>query len=221
MNFIFYVILIVMGAFFVKAYAIIFPEPVSEPITIIKDRVKTHSIIEHEVMVTTSYEFCPDVPGKNPKLFIMYPMKLNYELGLSDMDIVLDNKIITVNASEIKVDAPTVYNDKLRSYKIKKGLSLVDRDKLINQEIAKSFLVGEYLTKYFLYKDEEIEEKVKNEVSDLVSGMASVLGVDFTDVVVNLKSQPQADLKLQAKLELCDSSIMQANSIMLNDLEIK
>ena len=220
MKYFFYTLLIVTGAALVKAYAVLYPDPIVDPIMVIKDQVKTQAIIEHEVTVTTSYEFCPDTFGPNHKLFIMYPMKLNYELSLNDMEISLNNKVITVNAPEIQTDDPTVYNDKMRAHKLKRGLSLADRDALINTEISKSTMVGEYLTQYFLHNDQKIEDDVKKEVANLVGNMASVLKVDFNTIEVNIKSQEPIELKLNTGLELCDSNSVQANGVVLKAIKM-
>jgi len=59
------------------------------PLNVMVTQMRTRAIIEHERHVTVWYKACPEVPGVNPQVMVIWPAKLNYELDLAETKLSL------------------------------------------------------------------------------------------------------------------------------------
>ncbi|HEX6639361.1 MAG TPA: hypothetical protein VF033_17025, partial [Steroidobacteraceae bacterium] len=79
------------------------------PLNVMVAQMRTRAIIEHERTVTVWYRACPEVPGINPQVMVIWPAKLNYELDLAATKLSLTPEgILRVATPPIRLDDPSV-----------------------------------------------------------------------------------------------------------------
>jgi hypothetical protein len=184
-----------------------------DPINVMVMQMRTHAIIEHERQVAVWYRACPDVPGRDPEIFIAWPAKLSYELELSDVKI--DRAApdtLKVHARAIHPDEPAVPSDFLDYLSTTSLFTFANEQELVNREIQKSSVIARYLTSYYLLRDGSLRGDFASEIESLVTHMAGALGVPVQHVEVDIANE---DVKLPKlpKIELCAGSPAAVNGL--------
>jgi hypothetical protein len=206
------VLALVLGALAARGYyKKAEPEPV-DPINVMVTQMRTHAVIEHERQVAIWYRACPDVPGRDPEIFIAWPAKLSYELELSDVNIERAGDTLKVHARAIHPDEPAVPSDFLDYLSTTSLFTFANEQELVNREIRKSSVIARYLTSYYLLRDASLRGDFATEIEGVVTHMAGALGVTVRHVDVDIASE---DVKLPKlpKLELCAGSSAAVNGL--------
>jgi len=211
------VLALVIGAFAARAIWFKEAEPV-DPLQIIVTQLKTHAVVEHERQVAIWYRTCPDVIGIDPQIFIAWPAKLTYELELADVQIERDGTKLKVKTSAIHADEPAVPTDFIDYLSTDSLFNFANEDQIINGEIGKASTIARYLSAYFMKRDPSLRGDFEHEVQGLVERLAAALGVQASEVEVEV---PPVEVKFPKlpKLELCEGSLASVNGLPFARLE--
>lgn len=188
------------------------PVPAGDPIQVIVTQVKTHAIIEHERQIAIWYRSCPEVVGVNPEIFVAWPGKLSYELGLDDVAITRSGDVLTVKTGAIRADEPTIPTDFLDYLSTSPWLNLVNEQELVNREIARASPIARYLSVYYQRRDPSLALDFRKELAEFVMRLAGALDLGIREVKVEI---PAADVKFPKlpALELCAGSTASVNGV--------
>lgn len=211
------VLALALGALAARSFYKTEPQP-ADPIKVMVTQMRTHAIIEHERHVAVWYRACPDVIGVDPEIFIAWPARLSYELELEDVSIERSGSTLKVHARAIHADEPAVPNDFLDYLSTGSLFTFANEAELVNREIQKSSALARYLTAYYLLRDASLRGYFVTEMENLVRRLAGALGVEATDVEVDIAHE---DLKLPRlpALELCGGSAASVNGLPFARLE--
>jgi hypothetical protein len=185
-----------------------------DPVEVIVTEMKTHAVIEHERQVAVWYRACPAVWGKSPEIFMAWPAVLTYQIELGDIQVSRSGSIINVRTSAIHSLDPSVPTDRMDYTGAVSIFSLaVDKEELINLEIAKATPVARYLTTYFLAHDPSLVQDFKEEVQSLVEHFTASLGVPVSQVNVEIPKVEVATWPQLPRIELCTGTRAAMNGI--------
>ncbi|MGE0438374.1 MAG: hypothetical protein AB7G76_15790 [Steroidobacteraceae bacterium] len=192
--------------------------PAPDPVQVIVTQVKTHAIIEHERQVAIWYRSCPEVLGVNPEIFVAWPGKLSYELGLGDVAITRSGDVLTVSTGPVRADEPAVPTDFMDYLTTSPWFNIANEQALVNQEIARASPIARYLTAYFQRRDPSLVEDFRAELAEFVMRLAGALGLGIREVRVEI---PVADVKFPKlpALELCASTTASVNGVPFAKVE--
>jgi hypothetical protein len=187
-------------------------EPPVDPIHVIVTQLKTHAIVEHERQVAIWYRACPEVTGMNPQIFVAWPAKLSYELGLGDVRIERSGTRLTVRTSGIRADEPAVPTDFLDYLSTDPLFNFANEQQLVNDEVRKASGIARYLSTYYLGQDSSLREDFVREVQSLVGRLADALGVAVDGIDVELPATDTRRFRLP-QLELCQGTSASVNGV--------
>jgi hypothetical protein len=187
-------------------------EPPADPILVIVNQLKTHAIVAHERQLAIWYRACPAVWGKTPQIFIAWPVKLTYELELSDVQVTRVGTVIKVRTAAIHPNEPAVPTDFMDYLSTSSIFTFANEQELVNHEIGKASPIARYLTTYFLARDPSLQGDFAEELQRLVEHLASALGVPVTQVEVDVP-KPQITWPRLPKLELCEGTVASVNGL--------
>jgi hypothetical protein len=187
-------------------------EPPADPILVIVNQLKTHAIVAHERQLAIWYRACPAVWGKTPQIFIAWPVKLTYELELSDVQVTRVGTVIKVRTAAIHPNEPAVPTDFMDYLSTSSIFTFANEQELVNHEIGKASPIARYLTTYFLARDPSLQGDFSEELQRLVEHLASALGVPVTQVEVDVP-KPQITWPRLPKLELCEGTVASVNGL--------
>lgn len=189
-----------------------------DPLQIIVTQLKTHALVEHERQVAIWYRACPDVIGIDPQIFIAWPAKLSYEVELGDVTVTREGSRIKVRTSGIRADEPSVPTDFIDYLSSNSLLNFANEQELINREIGKASMIARYLSTYFLTSDASLRGDFARELQALVARLAAALGVDASQIDVEIPADKPKLPKLP-KLELCEGSMASVNGLPFAHLQ--
>jgi len=186
--------------------------PAGDPVQVIVTQVKTHAIIEHERQIAIWYRSCPEVVGVDPEIFVAWPGKLSYELGLGDVEITRDGDVLTVKTGAIRADEPAIPTDYIDYLTTSPWFNFANEQELVNREIARASPIARYLSVYYQRRDASLAEDFRKELAELVQRLAGALGLAVSAVNVEI---PEVDVKLPKlpMLELCASTTASVNGL--------
>ncbi len=210
-NLIALVIALALGA---AGYALWIRKDAEEsPLNVMVTQMRTRAIIEHEREVTVWYRACPEVSGVNPKVMVIWPAKLNYELDLAETKISLGaDGVLRVSTPPIRPDDPSVPSD-VGEYLAQTSFWTLDSEQaIVMREMQKATPMARHLTAYFLRNDVGLSEHFKEELETYLRGIAGALGVRVTGVEIEI---PQVEVKIPMRPEitLCEGSVALANGL--------
>lgn len=194
------------------------PAPPADPLQVITTQIRTHAIIEHERQIAIWYKSCPEVPGFDPEIFVAWPGKLSYELDLADVEITRVGTAIRVKTAAIRADEPTVPTDFMDYLTTAPWLNLANEQELVNEEIAKASPIARYLSVYFQRRDPSLIEQFREELHELIERLAAALGVEVTDIQIEIPATDVKPLKLPP-LTLCANSTAAVNGVSFGKVE--
>ena len=181
------------------------------PINVMVTQMRTRALIEHERNVTVWYKACPEVPGINPQVMVIWPAKLNYELDLAETKLSLSaDGVLHVETPPIRGDDPSVPSD-VGEYMAQTSFWTLDSEQaIVMREMQKATPLARHLTAYFLNNDVGLKEHFRDELETYLRGMAGSLGVMITKIDIKI---PDVFVPLPARpeLTLCEGSIALAN----------
>jgi hypothetical protein len=209
-------VLVTIAALLVGAFAMHWwlgeePETV-DPIHVIVTQLKTHAIVEHERQVAVWYRACPEVTGVNPEIFVAWPAKLSYELGLGDVQLERSGNRLTVRTSGIQADEPAVPTDFLDYLSTNPLFNFANEQQLVNDEVRKASGIARYLSTYYLRNDATLQEDFTRELQGLVARLADALGVYVAGVDVEIAPRNPGVSRLP-KLDLCAGTFASVNGL--------
>lgn len=186
--------------------------PAGDPVQVIVTQVRTHAIIEHERQIAIWYRSCPEVVGIDPEIFVAWPGKLSYELGLADVEITREGDVLTVKTGAIRADEPAIPTDFIDYLTTSPWFNFANEQELVNREIARASPIARYLSVYYQRRDSSLVEDFRKELAELVQRLAGALGLTVSAVNVEI---PEVDAKLPKlpTLELCESTTAAVNGL--------
>lgn len=186
--------------------------PAGDPIQVIVTQVRTHAIIEHERQIAVWYRSCPEVVGIDPEIFVAWPGKLSYELGLADVEITREGDVLTVKTGAIRADEPAIPTDFIDYLTTSPWFNFANEQELVNREIARASPIARYLSVYYQRRDPSLVEDFRKELAELVQRLAGALGLAVNAVNVEI---PEVDVRLPKlpALELCASTTAAVNGL--------
>jgi hypothetical protein len=192
--------------------------PAGDPIQVIVTQVKTHAIIEHERQIAIWYRSCPEVVGIDPEIFVAWPGKLSYELGLADVEITRDGNVLTVKTGVIRADEPAIPTDFIDYLTTSPWFNFANEQELVNREIARASPIARYLSVYYQRRDPSLVEDFRGELAEFVMRLAGALGLGIEAVKVEIPVAEVTFPKLP-KLELCASTTASVNGVPFAKVE--
>jgi hypothetical protein len=181
------------------------------PINVMVTQMRTRAIIEHERQVTVWYKACPEVKGINPQVMVVWPAKLNYELDLADVKLVLAaDGVLHVTTPPIRGDDPSVPSE-IGEYLAQTSFWTLDSEQaIVMREMQKATPVARHLTAYFLRNDVGLSDQFKEELETYLRGMTGALGLHVTRIDIEI---PKGEVNIPARpdLALCEGSTALAN----------
>jgi hypothetical protein len=188
-------------------------EPVTtSPLVVLTQQVRTRAVIRHERQLAVWYRACPEVPGLNPQILVIWPGKLNYDLDLSAAEIALAGDVLKVRTPPIEVDEPAVPSD-LGEYVARSSVwMLADEQAIVRAEMQKASPLARHLSVWALQSDPTIEERFRTELAEYLRGVAGALGVAVGRVDVEIATAKRA-LPPRPSIELCAGTAAQANGL--------
>src|SRR5678816_3205722 len=133
------------------------------PLNVLVTQMRTRAIIEHERQVTVWYKACPEVPGINPQVMVIWPAKLNYELDLADTKLSLTpDGVLHVATPPIRADDPSVPSE-VGEYMAQTSFwTLESEQAIVLREMQKATPLARHLTAYFLRSDAGLSAHFKD-----------------------------------------------------------
>jgi hypothetical protein len=183
------------------------------PLNVMVTQMRTRAIIEHERSVTVWYKACPEVPGINPQVMVIWPAKLNYELDLSDTKMSLSvDGILHVSTPPIRADDPSVPSE-FGEYMAQTSFwTLESEQAIVMREMQKATPLARHLTVYFLRNDVGLSAHFKEELETYLRGIAGALGVVVKKIEIDIPTVDVA-IPLRPELSLCEGSVALANGL--------
>ncbi len=183
------------------------------PLNVMVTQMRTRAIIEHERSVTVWYKACPEVPGVNPQVMVIWPAKLNYELDLAETKMSLSpDGILHVSTPPIRADDPSVPSE-VGEYMAQTSFwTLESEQAIVLHEMQKATPLARHLTAYFLRNDVGLSAHFKEELETYLRGIAGALGVVVKKIEIDI---PTVDVKIppRPELSLCEGSVALANGL--------
>jgi hypothetical protein len=183
------------------------------PLNVMVTQMRTRAIIEHERSVTVWYKACPEVPGINPQVMVIWPAKLNYELDLAETKMSLSpDGILHVSTPPIRADDPSVPSE-VGEYMAQTSFwTLESEQAIVLHEMQKATPLARHLTAYFLRNDVGLSAHFKEELETYLRGIAGALGVVVKKIEIDI---PTVDVKIppRPELSLCEGSVALANGL--------
>jgi hypothetical protein len=183
------------------------------PLNVMVTQMRTRAIIEHERSVTVWYKACPEVPGINPQVMVIWPAKLNYEIDLADTKLSLSaDGILHVSTPAIRADDPSVPSE-VGEYMAQTSFwTLESEQAIVLREMQKATPLARHLTAYFLRNDVGLSAHFKEELETYLRGIAGALGVVVKKIQIDI---PTVDVKIppRPELSLCEGSVALANGM--------
>jgi hypothetical protein len=205
------IVALLIGAFLMHWWLGEESEPV-DPIHVIVTQLKTHAIVEHERQIAVWYRACPEVTGVNPQIFVAWPAKLSYELGLGEVSLERVGNRLKVSTAGIRADEPAVPTDFLDYLSTDPLFNFANEQQLVNDEVRKASGVARYLSAYYLRHDTSLREDFTRELQALVARLADALGVAVAGVDVEIADHHPGVFRLP-KLELCTGTTASVNGV--------
>ena len=183
------------------------------PVLVMVTQMRTRALIEHERNVTVWYKACPEVPGVNPQVMVIWPAKLNYELDLAETKLSLSaDGVLHVETPPIRGDDPSVPSD-VGEYMAQTSFWTLDSEQaIVMREMQKATPVARHLTAYFLRYDAGLSQHFRDELETYLLGIAGSLGVVIKKVEIEI---PEVYVPIPARpeLSLCEGSLALANGL--------
>jgi hypothetical protein len=183
-----------------------------DPILVLVNQMRTRAVIEHERRITVWYRSCPEVPGVNPEVFVIWPGKLLYTLDLAHSQLRLVDNVLHVATPPIEIEEPAVPSDLAQFIANNPFWNLTTDSAIGNAAMQNVSPVGRYLSVYFLRHDPSLRAYFVNEIDAYLRGVAGALGVTVRAVAVEIP-EPQLSTPPLPKLELCAGSVATANGV--------
>lgn len=206
--------IVIAGALGALGYALWIRKDAEEsPINVMVTQMRTRAIIEHERQVTVWYRACPETAGINPKVMVIWPAKLNYELDLAATRLSLSaDGVLKVDTPAIRGDDPSVPTE-YGEYMAQTSFWTLDSEQaIVMREMQKATPLARHLTGYFLRADTGLSEHFKEELEAYLRGIAGALGVLITQVEINI---PEQDVIVPPRpdITLCEGTVAVANGL--------
>jgi hypothetical protein len=183
------------------------------PLVVMVTQMRTRAIIEHERNVTVWYKACPEVPGVNPQVMVIWPAKLNYELDLAETKLSMGaDGVLHVKTPPIRGDDPSVPSE-VGEYMAQTSFWTLDSEQaIVMREMQKATPVARHLTAYFLRYDAGLSQHFRDELETYLLGIAGSLGVVIKKVEIEI---PEVYVPIPARpeLSLCEGSLALANGL--------
>jgi len=181
------------------------------PLNVMVMQMRTRAIIQHERQVTVWYKACPEVPGVNPQVMVIWPAKLNYALDLAETRLSLGaDGVLHVTTPPIRADDPTVPSD-VGEYLAQTSFWTLDSEQaIVMREMQKATPLARHLTGYFLRNDVGLSDHFKEELETYLRGMTGALGVRVTRIEIDIPRQ-EVVIPPRPALTLCEGSVALAN----------
>jgi hypothetical protein len=176
------------------------------PIMVMVTQMRTRAIIQHERQVTVWYKACPETPGVNPRVMVIWPAKLNFALDLADTKLDLGKDgVLRVMTPPIRAEDPTVPTD-VGEYMAQTSFWTLDSEQaIVMREMQKSTPLARHLTAYFLRNDVGLSAYFKEELETYLRAMTGALAVPVTRIEIEI---PTRDVILPPRPEitLCEGT---------------
>jgi len=183
------------------------------PLNVMVMQMRTRAIIEHERSLTVWYKACPEVPGINPQVMVIWPAKLNYELDLAETKLSLSaDGVLHVSTPPIRGDDPSVPSE-VGEYMAQTSFWTLDSEQaIVMREMQKATPLARHLTAYFLRNDAGLSAHFKEELETYLRGIAGALGVVVRKIEIDI---PTVDVVIppRPELTLCEGSMALANGV--------
>lgn len=184
-----------------------------DPVAVILTQMRTHAVIEHERQLAVWYRVCPTVLGKSPQIFMAWPVKLTYQIELSDVKVTREGSVIHVQTSAIHPVDPSIPTDYMDHMTASSIFTFANDEELVNREVAKATPVARYLTTYFLAHDPSLPDDFRDEIVSLVEHFTSSLGVPITRVDVDIPPVHVQRWPVLPRIELCPGTLAAVNGL--------
>jgi hypothetical protein len=183
------------------------------PLNVMVTQMRTRAIIQHERSVTVWYKACPEVPGINPQVMVIWPAKLNYELDLADTKLSLSpDGVLHVATPPIRADDPSVPSE-VGEYMAQTSFwTLESEQAIVLREMQKATPLARHLTAYFLRNDVGLSSHFKEELETYLRGIAGALGVVVKKIEVDIPTV-EVMIPTRPELSLCEGSVALANGL--------
>jgi hypothetical protein len=183
------------------------------PLVVMVTQMRTRAIIEHERQITVWYKACPEVPGINPQVMVIWPAKLNYELDLAATRLSLGaDGVLHVDTPPIRPDDPSVPSE-VGEYLAQTSFWTLDSEQaIVMREMQKATPLARHLTAYFLRNDVGLSDQFKEELETYLRGIAGALGLKVTRIDVEIPTE-EVKIPPRPEMSLCEGSVALANGL--------
>lgn len=200
---------VVLGVAGFRWYAARTAEATS-PLLVLTQQVRTRAIVQQERQLAVWYRACPEVPGVNPQILVIWPGTLNYEIDLAAAQLELAGDVLTVRTPPIVVNEPAVPSD-LGEYVTKSSIwTLASEQSIVLAEMQKASPLARHLSVYLLGQEPDVEKRFRTELEDYMRGIAGALGVPVSRVEVEIATAKRA-VPPRPDIRLCEGTSAQAN----------
>jgi hypothetical protein len=184
------------------------------PINVMVTQMRTRAIIEHERQVTVWYKACPEVPGINPTVMVIWPAKLNYEMDLAAIKMTLSpDGVLHVETPPVRADDPSVPSE-VGEYMAQTSFWTLDNEQaIVRREMQKATPLARHLTGYFLQSDIGLSDFFKEELETYLRGMAGALNVTVTKIEIVIPKEEKVVVPPRPEITLCEDSLALANGM--------
>ncbi len=181
-----------------------------DPLLVMVTQMRTRAILEHEREITVWYRSCPEVPGVNPQVLVIWPGKLSYEIDLAATRLELRGDVLYATTPPIRADEPAVPTE-LGEYVASSSVWTLPSDQqLVLDEMRKASPLARHLSVYYLRHDAGLVQRFRDELESFLRGLTGALGVPVKRIEVQI---PASDVVIPARpsLSLCSGSSALAN----------
>ncbi len=187
-------------------------EPAADPVMVLVDQMRTRALLDHERRLTVWYRSCPEVPGLNPEIFVLWPAVVRYTLRLDQAEIVLTGTELAVDMPPIAVEEASVPSDLAQFVANNPFWNLESDASLAAREMRRATPIARYLSSYFLQHDPTVRDYFDDELRAYLKGIVGALGVTVNDIELSIPEPGQTAAPVPP-LELCEGSAAVANGV--------
>ena len=183
------------------------------PIMVMVTQMRTRAIIQHERQVTVWYKACPETPGVNPTVMVIWPAKLNYALDLADtkLDLGADG-VLRVKTPPIRAEEPSVPTE-VGEYMAQTSFwTLESEQTIVMREMQKTTPLARHLTAYFLRNDVGLSAHFKEELESYLRAMTGALAVPVKRIEIEIPEQ-EVTIPPRPEITLCEGTEAVANGM--------
>jgi hypothetical protein len=182
------------------------------PLMVMTQQVHTRAVLREDRQLVVWYRACPEVPGPNPEILVIWPGRLGYEIDLAAAELTLRGDVLAVRTPPVAIDEPAVPSD-LGDYVARSSIwTLANEQATVADEMRRASPLARHLAAWLLVNDPTVEQRMREELASYLRGVAGALGVPVARVEVEI-ARAKRSVPPRPAIELCPGTAAHVNGL--------